>query len=309
MFENLPGNISVKKSLQKLIESGEIPHAMLFAGPEETKKEYFAQEFANEILGIDKHRVAPDLLEYHPEGKMGMHSIESMRTLSIEVGLAPYSSKRKVFILYQAERMQVYSANSLLKTLEEPSSQSIIILISSHSKTILPTIISRCRIINFIKECSENSEEDLFELCLLDIFSRGGFSGFEEITMTAQSIAEKMNSLKKSKVEINPDISALQKQSIEKLHEGEMATEYLYHINKLFEKIAGWYRDLILTRYHASLENLYHKNQKENLKQAVQKGAIRDLNLVLDILKDATEAINRSSPIQSCLETVFLRLQ
>lgn len=67
-----------------------------------------------------------------------------MRGLSQDVALAPFMGKWKVFIIHAAEQMLPTSSNALLKALEEPSSQTVIILLSDHPKRLLPTLVSRC---------------------------------------------------------------------------------------------------------------------------------------------------------------------
>ena len=65
--------------------------------------------------------------------------MESLRLLKEEVALPPFSASRKIFLIFEAERMLPTSANALLKTFEEPSAHSIIILVSSFSeKLFLP---------------------------------------------------------------------------------------------------------------------------------------------------------------------------
>lgn len=136
MFEKIAGNSRIKDYLQRFpIKS----HSLLFAGPDGVGKKLFAQAVAESLLGAPHH---PDLHMYRPEGKTGMHSILSMRQLSEEVYLAPFSGQRKVFIIDDADRMQNVGANALLKTFEEPAKDSVIILISSRPSALLPTILS-----------------------------------------------------------------------------------------------------------------------------------------------------------------------
>jgi DNA polymerase-3 subunit delta' len=79
-----------------------------------------------------------------PEGKLGLHSIDSLRQFCEEVYLYPYEAKKKVFILHDADRMAPAGANALLKTFEEPAPDALIILVSSHPAALLDTILSRC---------------------------------------------------------------------------------------------------------------------------------------------------------------------
>jgi DNA polymerase III delta prime subunit len=66
-----------------------------------------------------------------------------------EVSLPPFESPIKIFIFHDAEKMLPSSANALLKTLEEPPSDTYILLLTTNPGAIIPTIISRCRLIPF----------------------------------------------------------------------------------------------------------------------------------------------------------------
>src|SRR2546425_13011644 len=72
-----------------------------------------------------------------------------MRELSREVFFEPFEGKRRFFILDEADKMNLESANSILKTLEEPPESSHLILISNKPNELLSTIRSRCQIYRF----------------------------------------------------------------------------------------------------------------------------------------------------------------
>lgn len=159
LFAEIAGNDPIKRYLTSLVEKNRIGHLLLFEGPEGIGKSLFADAFTKAILcrtdPQGKHRYKleagthPDLHIYRPEGKLGMHSISAMRALSEEVYLPPFEAQRKIFIIHDADRMLPYSANALLKTFEEPSPETIIILLSSEPDRLLPTILSRCSAFRF----------------------------------------------------------------------------------------------------------------------------------------------------------------
>jgi DNA polymerase-3 subunit delta' len=83
-------------------------------------------------------------------------SIDQLREIQRELHLRPYEATRKACIMEPAERMSVNAANSLLKTLEEPPGNAIIILLSENADMLLPTIRSRCQLIRFSPLSPEN---------------------------------------------------------------------------------------------------------------------------------------------------------
>ncbi|MBA3604047.1 MAG: AAA family ATPase [Parachlamydiaceae bacterium] len=159
MFDYIVGNERIKGFLSRMVAKGEVGNSLLFAGPQGIGKTLFALAFAKMLLSQDNptekhlHKLEtgshPDIHIYSPEGKSGMHSIGAMRSLSEEVYLPPHEATRKVFIIRDADRMLTYSANALLKTFEEPSLDTVIILLSSSPDLLLPTILSRCSTFQF----------------------------------------------------------------------------------------------------------------------------------------------------------------
>jgi DNA polymerase-3 subunit delta' len=135
------------KFLEEISRSEKIPHAFLFEGPEGTGKKETALKFAKMILGseIGNH---PDFLLIEPKNET--ISIDQIRNELIRfLCLTPLCGNKKIAILNRAETMAKEAQNALLKTLEEPRGNAILILISSKPELLLPTIISRCQKISF----------------------------------------------------------------------------------------------------------------------------------------------------------------
>ena len=111
----------------------------------------------------------PDYAEITPDGKT--LKIEQIRNLQARIVEKPITSRRKVYVIDDADLMSEESQNCLLKTLEEPPEYAVIILIVSNESRILPTIKSRCVIIKFqpltskeIKQVKPELSDDLIQL-------------------------------------------------------------------------------------------------------------------------------------------------
>jgi len=89
---------------------------------------------------------SPDIIIVEPELSIGILQIENMQK---RLSLKPFSAPYKIAIINDADKMTVHAQNRLLKTLEEPKGQTIIILISSKPETLLETIISRVQPLKF----------------------------------------------------------------------------------------------------------------------------------------------------------------
>ena len=91
----------------------------------------------------------PDIHQIAPLPDKRDISIEQLREMQHILSLRPYEAPRKVCIIDPAERMSVNAANSLLKTLEEPPGNALIILLTENAGMLLPTVRSRCQLIRF----------------------------------------------------------------------------------------------------------------------------------------------------------------
>ncbi len=118
-----------------------IAHAYLFVGHNLKNK---ALKFAEKIQD--------NKLDLHVMNFEESIKIEQIRELQRQLSLKPYSGKYKIAVIPEAHLMTVQAQNALLKTLEEPLGQAILILTSLSEYLLLPTIVSRCQIKRFYQE-------------------------------------------------------------------------------------------------------------------------------------------------------------
>ena len=150
MFENIIGHDDKKIVLRDDIKNDRISHAYLFVGQKGVGKFQVAKEFAKEILKTNSLDACPDYKYISKREDKKDILVEQIRKDIIDdIYLAPVSCDKKVYIIDDAEYLNVASQNTLLKTLEEPPKYVVIILISSTISSFLPTIISRVNILNF----------------------------------------------------------------------------------------------------------------------------------------------------------------
>jgi DNA polymerase-3 subunit delta' len=154
------GHDRLKNILEKQLGSGKLPHAYLFSGPEGIGKKTLALEFAKKVLGAQKLESHPDFHILDSEGEI---IVEQVLGFISKISYKPFLGAKKIAVINNAENLNIQSGNALLKTLEEPSESSIIILIAGPGK-VLPTIVSRCQVLQF----SSFSREDLTQ------FARAG---------------------------------------------------------------------------------------------------------------------------------------
>jgi DNA polymerase III subunit delta' len=98
---------------------------------------------------ITRSKCHPDIRLVQPEQTKTTISIEQVRSLISEIAFQPLEARYRVIILDPADQMRLEAHNSLLKTLEEPPSRTVLILVTTTPYTLLTTIRSRCRLLQF----------------------------------------------------------------------------------------------------------------------------------------------------------------
>lgn len=150
-------NQHINNLLSKQAEHGRLGHAYLFFGPKGTGKQNLANVFAAKILGLDPKTELLETLLRHPDylvfDCLQDSSAESVREFVGKMVLKPFFAQRKFALLANIDLLNPHGANALLKTLEEPPENTVIVL-TADTRKVLPTIISRCQTFNFNRSLS-----------------------------------------------------------------------------------------------------------------------------------------------------------
>lgn len=183
MSGRLLGYPEVAGRLQKELKGGCLSHAYLVLGPPQVGKGVLALELAqalncqgpNPPCGLCPH-CQKTAAGAHPDVQiLGLVTdeksnrlrkeigIDQVRALQHDAGLHPYWGKYRVFIVDEAQRLSSEAANCLLKTLEEPPSACLIILLASDERALPSTVVSRCRKVHLRPLARSHVEEVLLE--------------------------------------------------------------------------------------------------------------------------------------------------
>ncbi|MEK4227880.1 DNA polymerase III subunit delta' [Solibacillus sp. FSL H8-0538] len=155
----------VMKQLQTIIEKNRMAHAYIFDGEKGTGKRDVMTFFVKLVLcenpsgnvpcetcrnckRVDSGN-HPNIQQIEPDGQF--IKIDQVRDLIAEMMMTGVEAGRKIYVLHHADRLNVASANMLLKFLEEPDGEVTAILLTEQIQSILPTIRSRCQHIKFAK--------------------------------------------------------------------------------------------------------------------------------------------------------------
>jgi DNA polymerase-3 subunit delta' len=161
-----PWHADTWRRVQQARRAGRLPHALLLAGPAGLGKSAFAARLSDALVcgqpdpqgdacgscaacRASRGGAHPDLHRVTPDEPGKPIRIDAIRALSGKSVLAAQDGGYRVFLLAPAEAMNRAAANALLKTLEEPTPRSVLILVSSHPDRLPATIRSRCQRVKF----------------------------------------------------------------------------------------------------------------------------------------------------------------
>jgi DNA polymerase-3 subunit delta' len=156
LFGDIIGQKRTVRVLDAHLGSGGLSHAYLFLGREGVGKEHLAKEFARYIIcGSKKEDDCPSCTRFkrgiHPDfiyidGSNGI-KIDQVRGAIEKINLTPSASTKKVLLISNAENIGIEAANALLKTLEEPPADSVILITTKSEKRLPETIVSRAQVL------------------------------------------------------------------------------------------------------------------------------------------------------------------
>ena len=234
--------------------------------------------------------------------------INSIREIRRESSLATTDSRRRVYIIAGADAMNEAAANTLLKTLEEPPGDTMLILTTAHRDALLPTIRSRCQNIRFDPLGEEEIREALLargrvpeeQAPLLARLAGGSFTRALELAggdVTAQR-ADVVDFVRRA-------IGGKTLELIELIERMAETKERDIH-TRFLTLMLFWFRDAMVLRHGAAIVNV---DQAAELKSFVAKFPGADLVRALEDVEDAISLVDRYTYIKLVLAQLAVRLR
>jgi DNA polymerase-3 subunit delta' len=316
-FSDIKGHDSVKFFLKKILSSGELSHSYLFFGPDSVGKRLTAVTFAKALnclvakddacgtcascVKIDSKN-HPDVSFIEVAEKKDAIGIEQIRDLEERSSLRPYEARKKVFIIQDAHLMTEPAANCLLKTLEEPPRDSIIILVTSRPEELLLTVRSRCKQVRF----TSLGLEGRIELA--------GKSGLSEEEVKFLSDIGVMNA--PLPLDEGSGIFEYKNKVLEEFISGK---DLLDENSPVFENIrdkkafvisvlASWFRDMLVLKAGAGEGFLINHDRLAELKKSQAAYSPGELQTALDNIQFACFCLERNVGPKLALNDLKLKI-
>lgn len=324
-FKDVVGHKDILKYISSAVENNRVSHAYILNGERGSGKKMLANLFAMTLLcetGDNEpcgkcHSCKqaesgnhPDIIRVTHE-KPNSISVDDIRTqVNNTVDIKPYQGPYKVYIIPQADMMTPQAQNAILKTIEEPPSYAVFLLLTENAETLLPTINSRCVMLKLrnIKDTlikkylMDNLEIPDYKADMCTAFAQGNMGRaimlansdhFNEIREEAVQLLKHI-----SEMELNEIVAAVKNISVYKLE----ITDYL-------DIIMIWYRDVLLYKATKEIDKVVFKDQLQSIKEQARKSSYEGIELILESLEKAKARLKANVNFDLVMELLFLTIK
>lgn len=323
-FEDIVGHGRIKDHLKNSIRLDKVSHAYLFVGDKGVGKmsmaKMFAQTLQCESKGIEPCMKCKSCLQMisdnQPDIRVLTHekaamSVDEIRTQLInDAGIMPYAGPYKIYIVPDAHLLNAPAQNALLKTIEEPPSYVVVILIVDNKDVILPTILSRCVTINFMplpdkdvaKYLIEKQDIPDDEALMVAAFSQGSIEKAVNIAVSKE-YSEKKEKLISILREID-EVTIAEVVNYAKENGGD---------KEFFEDLLWvcrcWYKDVLMLKATADLNGVLFKDEYKYLKKQASNYSFEDVEKITQAIDKAGLRYKANVSLETIIELLVLTMK
>ena len=324
-FKNIIGHEDIVLHLQNAIKTGKVSHSYIFSGRPGSGKKILATTYAT-TLQCEAGETEPcqkcdsckkALGKNHPDIIMVDHekpdviTIKEIREKVIhDVAIKPYCGKYKIYIIPDAELMNIQAQNALLKTIEEPPAYAIIILLASNADALLPTIQSRCvrldlKVVSdsLVKQyLMERLQVPDYQAEIDASFAQGSIgiakeaATSEEFSKMTQNALRILKSVHKIQVyELADEIKAL--------------SDEKHNINDYLDIFQFWFRDVLMFKATREVDNLVFKQEINYIKEQASQRSYENIEKILEAIESTKVRLRANVNFDIAIELLFLTIR
>lgn len=324
-FSSIIGHEQIKEHLQNAVSMNKISHAYIFNGPDKSGKMALAKSFAmalqceqNTTEGcMECHSCKqalsgnqPDII-YLQHEKPNTISVDDIRSqINNDIGVKPYASPYKIYIIDEAEKMNQQAQNALLKTIEEPPAYAVILLLTTNADSFLPTILSRCITLNLKVVPDDTIRSFLMEEYHIPDYKADICTAFAQGNVgKAIQLAgsDDFNEIKNSAIQLLKRIKELE--LYEMMEAIKQIGEYKLEINDYFDIMMIWYRDVLLYKATSDANSLIFKDEVYDIKKQASKSSYEGIETIIKALDKAKRRLNANVNFDLVMELLLLTIK
>lgn len=324
-FKAIIGHEQLIAHLSNSMKNNKISHAYIFNGEHGSGKKMLARAFSKALECEAGYGDCCDMCRSchqvdtgnHPDIKWVTHEkpssigVEDIRIqLNNDIEIKPYSGKYKIYIVDEAEKMTPQAQNALLKTIEEPPSYGIIILLTSNIDMMLPTIRSRCVTLNLRSVEFEKIRDYLmnkyevpdYQAKICAAFSQGNVG--KAIRMATSS---DFNAMQEEVLHILKNIDDMEIHDI--MNEIKNLSEYKVDIYDVIDMMMIWYRDIMMLKITNDPNLLIYQQEYGALNKRARKTSFDGIDSIIQSMEKAKVRLKANVNFDLTLEMMLLTIK
>lgn len=324
-FADIVGHEQIIEYMKTAARTGQVSHAYILDGPERSGKRMLADAFAMALQCEQEtgepclecrscrqamHHNQPDILPLLHEKPNTISVDDIRRQINREIGNRPYSSRYRVFLIDEAEKMNVQAQNALLKTLEEPPSYAVILLLTTNSDSFLPTIRSRCVNLRLKAVPDEQIRRLLmtryqvpdYKAALCAGFAQGNVGRAVEL---AQS--DSFQNLKDQTAGLLSRIGTIRNYRMAEIV--RQFDDWKDQTSDLLDMIRMWYRDVLYYKTTGKEDGFIFLDCGADIIRQSEQCTCRNLQLIFEAVDRAQRRIRSNTNRELTLELLFMTIK
>lgn len=324
-FKEIIGQEHIVNHMKNAIKLNKVSHSYMICGEKGMGKKMIADGFSM-LLQCEGNGDEPcmecrsckqSISKNQPDIKWIYH--EKPNTISVEevreqlvndIVIKPYSSKYKVYIIDEAEKMSPAAQNAILKTIEEPPAYGIILLLTENREMMLETIRSRCVLLE-VRPVKKQEFKQYFQI-------KKKIPDYETDTLAEFSggnIGKAISMLENSEYEnMREHIAGILK-NIEKKDAAQInglmkeAVEFKNDVTGYIDLLTMWFRDILLYKSVGSKAKLIFSDESSSIKSKSGKYSYEALNIILDEINILKSRLSSNVNFELSVEMLYLRIR
>lgn len=324
-FSEIIGHEQIIEHLQNAIQRKKISHAYILDGEEGSGKRLLAEAFARALQcetgateGCGSCRSCkqaesgnhPDII-YVTHEKPGSIGVEDVRgQLCGDIQIKPYSSPYKIYLVDEAEKLTVQAQNAILKTIEEPPSYGVILLLTENSDAFLPTILSRCVTLKLrpVKDSlirsylMERLHVPDYQAEVCAAFARGNVGKAKKLA-ESEHFAE----LKDHVIHLVRHIDDMEIYEITDAI--RRVADYKADIDDYLDLLALWYRDVLMFKATRQVDALVFSEEVNYMRAQASKSSYEGLERIIEGLEKAKVRLRANVNFELTMELLLLTIK
>lgn len=324
-YSDIIGHEDIVKHFKSSIELGKVSHAYILNGEKGSGKKTLAAVVAKSLqcesgepdpCGTCKSCLQaesgnqPDII-WVKHDKPNVISVDEIRTQILnDIDLKPYSSRYKIYIVPDAQLMNPQAQNALLKTLEEPPEYAIIMLLTNNVDKFLPTIISRCIVLNFrpveplhmidylVNQIGVDKEKAIF----CTNFAQGNLGKAVRL-----AISPDYNEIKEDSLRLLRRVQDMDMEEI--IQAVRNMGKYKLDITDYIDIMTMWFRDILMVKISNSPNKLIFKNEFSVMKKQASHVSYEGLEEILQALEKLKIRLEANVNFDIAMELMLLTMK